>query len=318
MKKYILSTALFLLACALPASAATIKGIPDFAGGMLHLDTYTGSSFAAAVREHLLQGLPDPGAQEMELGFVPARDVSDITMGILAPADGCGAPQGIILVRGQFSSAKILAAAAKKDAKPVNIDKRAFVDAGFLSTSLPFAQPGKILLGAADETTLLFADAAGANQSLAAFEDTGKSWVVPPSLTKFHEQVGNPFLFGRLEGKLFPKAPAEQGDGAPPEWVQFALGDDGKTLRFSLEGNFPSQDDARKAEASIQTMLLYLKSSASNTAGADEKPDAAKVARQERINKLYDATKFLLSGNNLKVTLEFPVAEAVALLKSGR
>jgi hypothetical protein len=309
---------LFAFTSALPASAATLKGIPASAGGMLHLDVSTGSVFAAAVRERILLGLPDAAEQEKELGFVPARDVGDITMGILAATEGQGAPQGIILVRGRFAAGKVLKAAVAKKAKPVAIGKREFVDAGFLASSLPFAKPGKVLLGAVDDSTLLFADAAGAADSLAAFEDAGKSWVVPPALAKFHERVGKPFLFGRLEGKLFPKTEAGQNGGAPPEMVQFAMGDDGKTLRFFLESEFPAPDDARKAGASIQTLLGVWKSSSAQTTGADGKPDAVLTARYERITKLHDAAKFELSGKNLKITLEFPVAEAVALLNPGK
>jgi hypothetical protein len=320
MKKRIFSLTLFLallaFALVLPASAATIKGIPASADGMLHLDVSTGSAFAVAVRERILQGLPDVATQEQELGFVPARDVSDITMGILAAKDERGAPQGIILVRGKFASAKILEAAAKKNAKPITIGKRAFVDAGFLASTLAFAQPGKVLIGAVDDSTLLFADAAGAAEALEAFEDAGKSWVVPPALTTFHERVGSPFLFARLEGKLFPKTAVGQNEGTPPKSVQFALGDDGKTLRFFLEGAFPSPDDARKAGASIQTMLLYWKPKIPAADGSEGKVDAAKVARYERITRLYDAVKFEFSGNDLRVSLEFPVTEAVALLGS--
>jgi hypothetical protein len=318
MKTRFFPVLLSLLAFALAAHAGTMKGIPTSASGVLHVDASTGSVFAATLWGSILHGLPDEATQEKEFGFVPRRDVSDVTMGILPDPSGKGALQGIILIRGRLAAAKVIEAAMKKNAKPVSIGKRAFVDAGFLAAWLPFAQPGKVLIGAADDSTLLLSDAAGAASSLAALEDAGKSWVVPPALEKFHEQAGNPFLLGHLEGKLFPPVKVGGNEGAPPEVVQFALADDGKMLRFFLEGDFPAPEDALKAGAQIQTLLGLWKSEFADTKGADGKPDPEKAARYERISKLHDAAKFELSGKNLKITLEFPVAEATALLKTAK
>jgi hypothetical protein len=41
-----------------------------------------------------------------------------------------------------------------------------------------------------------------------------------------------------------------------------------------------------------------------------------KEARYARVTKLHDAAQFHISGNNFRVTLEFPVSEALALLNA--
>jgi hypothetical protein len=344
----------------LPAALATpldVTGIPANADGVIHLDADAAakSSVASLVCSQLAiaAGLNDAEhlAQfKAKLGLDPVRDIGAITFGIFVnpqkdTAQKDAAQQetkkkhlGVFILRGRFSSAKWIADAIAKGAKPRTVGKHTFVDADKL-VELPFLRVGNVAIGAAGDNALLVADAPLLEAVVAALDDPAKHGFSPPAdFGKFATQAGPaPVVLALLGEKIFPQnlqpppptgSAAGAAAGSAGEFlspvtmptIRLVIGEDGELLKTRVVAEYITTTESQKGRAGFQTLLKYfgIRKDAAAGAGvdtdADGRPDPAKAERRVRINRLYDAIHLTGEGRFFNISLDYPAADARLLI----
>jgi hypothetical protein len=332
MKK-ITATLALALASVLSAAGGPLntRGIPANAGGVVHLDVAAAaqSGFGKLVFGQFAEaaGLTAPARYEQlkkDLGFDPSTDLGDITVGLVNAGAKGGVEAkacGVVIVRGNFSSAKWLAGAlAKKTGTVKKIGAHTFVDAASSAKLLPFAAGQKVMVGPAGENALLLADADILEAVVASLDDAKLSYAPPSGFVQFAAQVGSPLLVAQLSDKVFPPppppAPSAYGTDAavqsslPAIWL--ALGESGADIRLRFSAEYATAADAQKGRASFQTLLMFW--------GVKKRPpdasdDPAKKEFYARVDRLSDAIKFAGEQRTFAVSLDYPSADAIWLVK---
>ena len=314
MKKLLplLAVLLFMMAIRTPGAPMDTTGIPATAQGVLHLDLDAGrhSPFAVELgRRFLASSGRSTGDWQATLGFDPGHDVSGITIGLLPGSPASSTPQGVFILRGTFSPAKIIAAALQKEAKATTIGKYAFIDAGSLPGLIPFGKKGRILFAAIDSKTLLFADEATASAAVDALDGKTPSYHAPASLAVFARQAGTPFFYAHLDRALFPKPRADSMEALiPPDEVQIALGESSSNVVFRFTAAFPLAVDAQRAKARLQTQLGLFRMMLGNDGNSPQKTLA------EKLSKLHAAAKITGTDRRFSLAVDFPADDAIWLL----
>ncbi|MDR2862744.1 MAG: hypothetical protein LBV54_02530 [Puniceicoccales bacterium] len=318
MKKLILAAgiaALLTFTTAGSAAPLNTNGIPAAAQGLIHLDydlvkkSAIGTEYIASLKSQKKGSEDFINTLKDDLGLDLEKDaISDITLGLTAPAAADVDPDVIVIVRGKFSPEKFLSAGKKKNAKFVAVGKHSFANVG--------THDKKWLVGVVDGKTLIAVNKSAALATAAVDAHTGaaKSFAAPAPLVSFGKQFGNPAILIYADGRLFPPADNQGGVSVPPpDSLYAALGDNGTNIRLRTTAAYPTAEKAQQAQATLQGLAGIIQSMSAQGNGAGGKQDPKSAAR---LNKLFSAMKFTTADKFFLFAVDYPVADAVQALKA--
>ncbi|MDR2512496.1 MAG: hypothetical protein LBD01_01665 [Puniceicoccales bacterium] len=314
IKKLLHTLVVLLFLAAIRATSAPMDttGLPITTRGVIHMDFDTGgrSPFAVTLGQYFL-GTSGRNARDWQeiLGFDLTQDVSGITCGLIPGSPAGSSPQGIFILRGNFSPAKVVATALRKGAKSKTIGKYAFIDVGSLPELVPFGKKRKILFAAINNRTLLLADEDSASAAVEALDGKTPSYKAAETPTTFAEKAGVPFLYVYLDKALFPSAkPDNMETLLPPDEVQIVLSDNGHNVAFRFAATYPLALDAQRAKARFQALLGLFRMAPSESRNASEK------ALEEKLSQLHAAAKLDGTDRKFNLSVNYPTSDAIWLL----
>ncbi|MDR1497601.1 MAG: hypothetical protein LBS59_04215 [Puniceicoccales bacterium] len=327
MKKYFL-VASAVLATSFTALAGTLstKGIPTSAGVIFHLDL-------EAVEKSKISQVADSEESRGKIKKSIARlfgrasadapenadissigSIADITVAVTTPENGALDPNyviapDIVIVRGNFNLEKFDNFAKSRHAATTSVIKnRTFYK---LQGRLPWGNPFASFATLIDANTILFAaDEAATTAALATLTGNAKSYTAPTPLLSYGRNIGAPFAFFYLNGKILPKqrtdSSAKQMTPLPPNpaHVFLVLGEKAGDIKLRLSATYPTASDQQSVQAFMQMGLAMIQGRIANTNDSDGNPDPKKVKRSARLKSLLDAIKITTSEPNY-VSLAF-------------
>lgn len=333
MKKQIIATsALVALAVAAVAGPLNTKGLPSESQGVIHLD------FEASQKSNIVQAITKESEKKMaknaaekksyealkkDLGFDPAQDITDITIGLLPSVSGANEPDAVGIVRGKFSSEKILAAlktkkiATKTYNKATLVDMGAFLAAYAVDKEVVRDIPDDTLLAIVDKNTFILGKDGIIQKAIDTNAGSVKSYAAPATLSPFGKQLGTPIVLLYASGKLDPSEPSPDNPMAMPKMdnLYFALAESSKDAQARLAIDYPTVEDASGVQSKVQMLLGFLQMGLSQTNGPDGQPDPQKVENAKKVGKLLGALKLSTSGKSFMGALDYPSAEIIDTIR---
>jgi len=332
--------AALLLAIGFTTASATpldTRGIPAGAGGIIHLDydLFAKSALNASAKKFsekafASQGVGDIGDFQKQTGVNPDADIRAVTIGLFKPsADKPGEPQTIVVIRGNFTPAKlvdyakqlhcpvttrggmtVISSPEKKAADDSAADDNGDDDdnARGMAGMIRMGRPGQTFFaGIVDNSTILVAGSLDILDKSAA-SLSGGGYSPPASFSSFCRREGTPWLSGCIDKELTGGAAAGMMPAGDVKNIQFSIAETGSRLRARALSEYGSAGGATQAKNMFQGLLGFLQMGASQA----KTPEAAAQAKKMKL--LVDSLKMTQDGASLDLTLDLSAADAAELM----